>query len=74
MAADSRPPWDGGTEGPDYYPAAADEGGVLDKAVSGDVGDRFASALYYFVGRYTGLLITVPLALLILGAVLWRIR
>lgn len=74
VAPDSRPPWDGGVEDTDYYAAAADEGGIAENAVSGRIDDRFASALYYFVGRYTGVIVTVPLALLLLGAVLWRVR
>ena len=69
----AREPWIGGQRGTDYYPVAVTEGAVLDKAVSGKLSDRFESAAYYFVGRYTGVLITVPLALLLLVAMLVRL-
>jgi 4-amino-4-deoxy-L-arabinose transferase-like glycosyltransferase len=66
-------PWDGGKLGRDYYPNAATEGGILHNAVSGKVLDRFESLAYYFVGRYTGMLVTAPLALLLLIALLVRL-
>jgi hypothetical protein len=66
----AREPWIGGKPGTDYYPVAVTEGNVLDNLVSGKVSDRFQSAATYFVGRYTGVLITVPLALLLLVALL----
>jgi hypothetical protein len=66
----AREPWVGGRPGTDYYPVAVTEGNVLDNIVSGKVSDRFQSAAYYFVGRYTGVLVTVPLALLLLVALL----
>jgi hypothetical protein len=52
---------------------AVTEGGILDNAVSGKLSDRLESAAYYFVGRYTGVLITVPLALLLLAAMLVKL-
>lgn len=66
-------PWDGGKLGQDYYASGATEGGILDNAVSGKLLDRFESLAYYFVGRYTGMLVTAPLALLLLGALLARL-
>ena len=65
-----REPWVGGKPGTDYRPVEVTEGDVFDNLVSGKVSDRFQSAAYYFVGRYTGVLTTVPLALLLLVALL----
>ena len=66
----AREPWIGGQPGTDYYSVAITEGGIIENAVSGKAADRFESAAYYFIGRYTGVLITVPLALLLLVAIL----
>jgi len=70
---DAKAPWDGGRIGQDYYAVTVTEGGILDNAASGKVLDRVESLGYYVVGRYTGVLITAPLALLLLIALLVRL-
>lgn len=47
--------------------------GVIEKAVS-DPGARIEAALYYFVGRHTGLLVFLPTGLFLLVAALARAR
>ena len=69
----SRPPWEGGVLNSDYVPSGADEGAIAKLATTGKLLDRFESLAYYIAGRYTGMLVTVPLALLLLVAVLARL-
>ena len=70
----ARPPWDGGVEGVDYALTDYDESGAIRNVVSGRVADRLESTIYYFVGRHTGVLVTIPLALLLLVATLFTLR
>jgi 4-amino-4-deoxy-L-arabinose transferase-like glycosyltransferase len=69
----SRPPWDGGALDRDFVRSATDEGAIAKRATTGKLSDRFESLGYYIAGRYTGMLVTVPLALLLLVAVLARL-
>jgi hypothetical protein len=69
----ARPPWDGGVLNQDYQRTQTDGETIAKHAVSGKVRDRFESLGYYFAGRYTGLLVTAPLALFLLIAVLARL-
>jgi 4-amino-4-deoxy-L-arabinose transferase-like glycosyltransferase len=71
--AGSRPPWAGGVLNSDYVPSGADEGAIAKRATTGKLLDRFESLGYYVAGRYTGMLVTVPLALFLLVALLIRL-
>ena len=66
-------PWDGGVINIDYIFKGADEGAIAKRAISGKLLDRFESLGYFVAGRYTGLLVTAPFALLLLGAILLRL-
>jgi len=67
-------PWDGGRPGVDLPAVAGDTGGYLQRALDLSVLDWMESFAYYLVGRHTGLIVTLPFALLLVGATLARAR
>ncbi len=67
----SATPFAGGTEG--FSSTTFSEGGIIDE-IDASLDDKLTSLAYYLVGRHTGMLVYMPLALLLIGAGIARLK